>query len=147
MGHSRSSTVRDDYIRNIAELITFEKGAHGESIGGESLEIIISYLQELLTLSPEALWWEFPEPLIETAIANACVWRAIGKTREDRPALLPFIAQSGDIAVQLFEVSTPTILRRSGNKYEVIGQAYVHGIMHCESVQTWDGEVEKFSLV
>lgn len=137
---------RKNCMGDVSELLTFERGADLDGISSEHMREIVAHLETLLRLGP-GKEWEDRHFEVETAIIAACKRRTVGKTKEGRPALLPFVAAAGDIVVQLLEVSTPMILRRVGDGYEVIGQAYVHGIMHGESVRAWDGELESFSLM
>ncbi|KXS94409.1 hypothetical protein AC578_9491 [Pseudocercospora eumusae] len=84
------------------------------------------------------------------AAANACVGRAVGLTNSGLPCLVPRITSAGDIVVWISGSGYPTILRPCGHNYEVIGQAYVHGIMDGEAIEAWkarEGEIETFTLI
>lgn len=53
--------------------------------------------------------------------------------------------EPGDCVCIVFGCNNPLVLRRAGNVWEVIGEAYVHGIMNGEAV-TGDKPVESFEL-
>jgi len=70
-------------------------------------------------------------------IDRACMNRRFFVTRKGYMGLAPATAQKGDLVCILFGGNIPFILRRVGPGYELIGQAYVHGIMAYD-----DGEME-----
>lgn len=57
---------------------------------------------------------------------NFCV------TREHYVGLLPAAAAVGDEICLPHSAAVPFVVRRSGLKYELIGECYIHGIMHGE---------------
>lgn len=138
-----------DPMSSMSDMLTWRKWANLDSMNGEQAAECISFLNRLSILGP-GQDWEDRHFEAETAIIGGCNRRVVGKTTDGRPALLPFITQKGDKVVQLLEVNTPTILRPCGKHFEVIGQAYVHGIMSCEPLKDLynDGvELEVFSLI
>lgn len=76
--------------------------------------------------------------------------RSVALTKSGLPCLVPRITTAGDIVVWISGSDYPTILRPCEYNYEVIGKAYVHGIMDGEAIESWKargGEVETFSLI
>jgi hypothetical protein len=47
----------------------------------------------------------------------------------------PSPCQPGDKVVVIFGCASPLVLRSMGSHYELVGECYVHGIMHGEAVQ------------
>lgn len=71
-------------------------------------------------------------------------------TQNGFPCLVPRITTAGDIAVWITGSDHPTILRPHGNNYEVLGYAYMYGIMDGEAMEAWKADgayVETFSLI
>jgi hypothetical protein len=60
--------------------------------------------------------------------------------------LVPTHAKEGDLVVILFGAVQPFVLRRVGQKYELVGEAYVYGIMDGEFMEKNPLE-EEFELV
>ena len=66
----------------------------------------------------------------------ACtVNRCLITTSDQRLGLVPSNVKYGDLVCILFGCSVPVILRRTGNEFSLIGEAYINGIM--------DGELMK----
>lgn len=105
---------------------------------------------------------------ILTHLMNVLGNRAFFITRNGNMGLGPWSTQLGDRVVILSGASVPAILRRTGESkwlldqtdeanpvmryiglYQVVGEAYVHGIMGGEAVEDfdWDKDYEVFDLV
>ena len=69
-------------------------------------------------------------------IRSACAHRAMFITRRGYSGLAPWNAQEGDLVCILKGGKTPFLLRLSpaGSVYQVVGEAYVYGIMGGEAV-------------
>ena len=52
--------------------------------------------------------------------------------------------QEGDLICTILGAKTPVVLREigEGGKYELVGHAYVHGIMHREGLSAISNEME-----
>lgn len=64
--------------------------------------------------------------------------------------LAPPNAEKGNRVAVLYGVDVPFILRRSGSSFKVVGESYVHGLMHGEAVAKWrlgTKEVQKIILI
>lgn len=84
------------------------------------------------------------------AFYDACHHRRICTTARHLPCLVPKITEVGDVLAILFGASTPYVLRPCGDVYEIIGQAYVYGMMHGEAVNEWQEKKEpatNFTLI
>ncbi|KAH7418554.1 heterokaryon incompatibility protein-domain-containing protein [Cadophora sp. MPI-SDFR-AT-0126] len=90
--------------------------------------------------------WFMPNPngllfLSGTALA---IGRRIVRTEEGYLALVPGGTESGDRVFLLKGGRVPVVLRRRGEMWEVVGEAYVHGVMRGEA---WDeGRCEEMWL-
>ena len=124
---------------------------------------------------PEALlsaWWEAlctatddgtPETLIEAAAEKLSTKQAIALqeivadrvyfcTSHGLVGLAPAGVQRRDVIVVAFGASTPFVLRPVGDAYTLVGDAYVHGVMHGEMMKlhaerATDIPVETFVLI
>lgn len=67
-------------------------------------------------------------------------------SKQDLSCLVPMDTVSGDLICIIYGCDFPVVLRRSGDKYSLVGEAYVHGIMQGETM-TSKYEVEDFLLV
>ncbi|OAQ97008.1 hypothetical protein LLEC1_06366 [Akanthomyces lecanii] len=74
-------------------------------------------------------------------IRRACAHRAMFVTRRGYLGLAPWNAQDGDLVCVLRGGKTPFLLRLppAGSVYQIVGEAYVHGIMGGEAVENEDG--------
>jgi hypothetical protein len=85
--------------------------------------------------------------IIEESITRWSSNRRFCKTTNGALACVPKNARNGDIICVLFGGEVPYLLRLSGRGfYRVIGECYVHGIMHGESL-SHDTEVVEFQLI
>ncbi len=56
----------------------------------------------------------------------------------------PSVLQEQDLVCVLFGCMVPFILRKQGNRYRLVGECYVHGIMKGEAIQSWfKGDIAK----
>jgi len=65
--------------------------------------------------------------------AISCVDRRLITTAEGHLGLAPQNVRTGDIIV-ILDCPFPVILRRVGEKYTLIGEGFVHGIMNGEAM-------------
>ncbi|KAI9691963.1 MAG: hypothetical protein M1820_009671 [Bogoriella megaspora] len=78
--------------------------------------------------------WDANDVQRETAswAMNVLAWRRLVTTMKGYLGLVPGSTQQGDVIAVLMGCDTPLVLRKSGSAYEVVGECYVHGIMHGE---------------
>ena len=126
-------------------------------------------------LGPEALfalWWrsvyeatdaDTPEMIIDSAarrltdeqalsIGNIVAERVLVGTTQGLIGLAPQGIQQGDLIVVAFGASTPFVLRQTRGAFTLVGDAFVHGVMHGEMLQLHEEdpaamEAETFVLV
>ncbi|KAF4993432.1 hypothetical protein FDECE_13398 [Fusarium decemcellulare] len=67
---------------------------------------------------------------------NVMAWRRLFGTRDGRMGLGTPAAKVGDSIAILNGCNTPMVLRRSGKDWAIVGECYVHGIMHGEVVES-----------
>ncbi|WYZ44157.1 hypothetical protein EsH8_VII_000593 [Colletotrichum jinshuiense] len=63
---------------------------------------------------------------------NATAWRRLVGTVGGRIGLAPVAARPSDRVAILRGCSTPMVLRQSGERWELVGECYVHGAMYGE---------------
>jgi hypothetical protein len=68
---------------------------------------------------------------------RACNGRKVFITKNGHLGVGPMAMRSGDITSILFTARTPFILRPVGDQYILVGEAYLHGLMHDEVMTTW----------
>ena len=76
----------------------------------------------------------FSGPWAES-VELCCKDRSFFTTADGRMGIGPFGSKPGDVATSLYGGDACFILRPTGEKYELIGDAYVHGVMHGELVE------------
>ena len=82
--------------------------------------------------------------LYSLAVTHALKQRRLFYSKKGYFGLGPAVMQPGDIVCVLFGTQVPFILRRKDSCYQLVGQSYVHGIMHGEAINMLqDGELEK----
>ena len=76
------------------------------------------------------------------------VRRCLVTTRKEYLALAPQETERGDLLCVLYGGQLPLVLRQSGSCFELIGEAYVHGIMDGEAVvgRSLKGEEQEFKI-
>ncbi|KAE9374997.1 HET-domain-containing protein [Stipitochalara longipes BDJ] len=85
--------------------------------------------------------------IIEASISRWSSPRRFCVTKSGALACVPKISRSGDFICVLFGGEVPYVLRPTGTGFFwVVGECYVHGIMHGESL-SHDAEVREFRLV
>ena len=78
------------------------------------------------------------------AAARALKQRRLFYSKKGYFGVGPAVMQPGDIVCVLFGAQVPFILRRKDSRYQLVGESYVHGIMHGEAIKMLeDGELEK----
>ena len=71
----------------------------------------------------------------------------IAKTQNGLLANIPQQSEVGDIIAILYGWNTPFLLRPIATGYLLIGECYVHGIMHGEAMEKNMGVEKDFALV
>jgi Heterokaryon incompatibility protein (HET) len=82
--------------------------------------------------------------LFSGAISNAFGGRKLANTRSGYYAMVPPLAEVGDIICLIDGAQTPFVLRRDSNGLQLVGECYVHGVMDGEIAG--DGVREMFVL-
>jgi hypothetical protein len=85
--------------------------------------------------------------IIEASISRWSSQRRFCVTRNGALACVPKSCRSGDVICVLFGGEVPYVLRPTGTGYFwIVGECYVHGIMHGESL-SHDAAVREFRLI
>jgi hypothetical protein len=71
------------------------------------------------------------------AASRFCMGRKLFSTQRGMLGLGPRILKKGDLCCILFGAPVPFILRRDGEQYRLVGEAYVHGVMKGEAIVDW----------
>lgn len=96
-------------------------------------------LQAMLTSAAERIGRE-QAMRVEGIVAE----RAFVGTAHGLVALAPRRVNPGDLIITPFGSSTPFVLRPAGDAYTLLGDAYVHGIMHGEMLKLHEERPEDF---
>jgi hypothetical protein len=67
-------------------------------------------------------------------------WCRLITTDKGYFGLAPFSAEPGDKVCILYGGAVPFLLRPRGENYLLVGECYVHGIMHGEALEWYDHE-------
>lgn len=89
-------------------------------------------------LDARSLWFE---------VRWMCRRRTILALEEHTIGLGPPNTESGDVVCILHGSKLPIVLRRQGDKWRLIGQCYVDGIMFGEAVTWAEDEAEGFEII
>lgn len=84
-----------------------------------------------------------------TRAVNVMAWRRLVGTERGRMELATAAAVTGDTVAVLVGCSTPTLLRKERDGWQVVGECYLHGCMHGEAIDANDrdgGEVMDIKL-
>ncbi|KAF2138221.1 uncharacterized protein K452DRAFT_353118 [Aplosporella prunicola CBS 121167] len=91
-------------------------------------------LANLYSRTPALVYQE-----IRSALRSAIRNQRLGTTAKGYLGLLPRQAKPGDIVCVLFGCNVPFIIRKAdGDKYRLVGECYVHGIMRGEVINMDD---------
>jgi hypothetical protein len=71
------------------------------------------------------------------AASRFCTGRKVFCTKHGMLGLGPTILRAGDLCCILFGAHVPFILRRVAEKYRLVGEAYVDGVMRGEAIVDW----------
>jgi hypothetical protein len=71
------------------------------------------------------------------AASRFCMGRKLFSTGNGFLGLGPRVLKEGDVCCILFGAPVPFVLRRVGDQYKLVGEAYVHGVMKGEAVVDW----------
>ena len=78
---------------------------------------------------------------------NAYAWRRLFRTQSGYLGIGPQSLQIGDVVSILPSSNVPFLLRQvEDNRYRLIGDAYVHGIMHGEALESEEWGLEEIVL-
>ncbi|KAF2723466.1 HET-domain-containing protein [Polychaeton citri CBS 116435] len=91
----------------------------------------------------DVIWWILPLAYVSGNYAHfakryreSTYWRRFFVTREGRMGMAPELGSVGDVVAVLPGCRIPQLLRPLGDtvRYELIGECYIHGLMHGEAV-------------
>ena len=80
-------------------------------------------------------------------LLKKCAFRRVFYTAGNRFGLGPTAMKSGDVCCVLFGSAVPFVARKEGERYRLVGEAYLHGVMQGECLsgsKLGDGDVELF---
>lgn len=141
---SKTRHSAEDYTRSC--VLTADTWMNEEGLSSLNAENLTKCLLSEPLFSEEI---EDSETAI-VSVSNACRGRIIAATTAGRPELVPFVTRENDIVVWIEGTWCPTVLRPCTGGVEVIGEAYVHGIMKGEVLEEWrasEQPLENFCLV
>ncbi|KAI1437465.1 HET-domain-containing protein [Xylaria sp. CBS 124048] len=82
----------------------------------------------------------------EHSVTEACLGRRVGITEAGRLCIVPPLSRVGDDVMIPFGAQTPFLVRQRGEgSYELVGEAWVEGVMYGEMVGSVDEEIFRIS--
>jgi hypothetical protein len=114
-------------------------------------EVFLEYINDARHKGITALDEFYPEfqghRLIDLSLQNWSSRRRFCRTKCQRIGFVPKVAQAGDIICVLYGGEVPYVLRpRKDGCYSVIGECYIHGIMHGEALSDGGTRTKEFKL-
>lgn len=70
-------------------------------------------------------------------------WRRLITTNEGYMGLAPAATRAGDIVAIVSGCDVPLVLRQEGNRFRVLGESYVHGMMSGEILKMLEQGTKK----
>ena len=143
---SESSWSADDNIGQFfanLEAYVSEIRKKGLSDGFTDNEFFTSSFFHRLRMNQVGTGQALIEPMCGDAIrygldlVSHCSWRKVFFTKQGRFGLGPFILQEDDICCVFPGAVVPFVLRKDGNRYKLLGEAYLHGVMKGEVIERW----------
>jgi hypothetical protein len=136
--HSASEAEQsvDQIFSDMAFTVTAGYLRSGSRAQTEDLVVFSEHLQDLDICEDETLLDGF-DGIFDMLREDCCFRRRFFATTTGSMGLGPGSMQAGDLVVVLRGGSLPFILREFDGDYQLIGPAYVHGIMDGEAVQNW----------
>lgn len=106
-----------------------EASKQGKGISDELIPEGMDVLDGLAKIrSVDDIYW---------AASRFCTGRKVFCTKQGALGLGPALLREGDLCCVLFAAQVPFILRSVGKMYQLVGEAYVHGIMKGEAMVDW----------
>jgi hypothetical protein len=109
---------------------------HSENLQPESGELFPGRNQQSFAILRKAAdggnWAQFVADAF-----RACNGRKVFYTKNGYLGVGPMAMRTGDICSILFAGRTPFILRPSGDRYILVGEAYLHGLIHVGVISMW----------
>lgn len=83
----------------------------------------------------------------QACISLVCSWRRFFITESGHMGIAPLNTQKGDVVAVLFGSTIPFVLRpvqneEVRNRYQLLGECYVHGVMDGELVEIWRRQLD-----
>jgi len=92
-------------------------------------------------------WDPKPRETFHREYKNTLMERSIFRTQEGYLGLGPYITQPGDLVCVLFGLNVPYVLRAVNEGFLLIGECYVHGVMHGEKLEEGRCEEREFKII
>jgi hypothetical protein len=104
----------------------------------------LAYSELLRSLAGSEQPSPFPQPRPNQGVASEAEWgvarcreRRLAYTTESRLALVPLVAEVGDIFCVIQGMDVPVVLRKTrSGRYKFVGEAYVQGVMEGELMES-----------
>ncbi|KAK5689682.1 hypothetical protein LTR97_012681 [Elasticomyces elasticus] len=128
--------LTSEFLGNLARAFTTEGKQHGGTVEAEQVAEVTACFSALVNSSTK----DNTDPKLFSAVSQTCTLnylsnRRLFRTAAGRIGLGPKVARPGDVITVLRGGALPFILRPLDRQYQMIGAAYVSGIMHGEAVQ------------
>lgn len=133
-----------------AQVLTASRWADRGPLDIHHIQVLHQWIEKNMRSESPFSTWPEEDFACGQAVLIACQSRTVAKTATGNPALVPRISLPGDVVVWINRSDYPTVLRPCGENYEVIGQAYIHGIMAGEAIEAWrlsESTLGTFTLV
>jgi hypothetical protein len=145
MSHSNVANQEERYLAIASTLVAGAKYS-GKRAQSEDLQILVDYLKSLTMDDDDrasdsarikkGFDFERAASMRNASCMDYCIKRRFFITgTAGRVGIGPRCMQPGDVVTVLREGGNPFILRKKGDGYWLLGNAYVHGVMDGEAVQ------------
>jgi hypothetical protein len=143
--HHCNMATQEDFHLAIAFTLVAARARHGNKAQPKDLQVLVEYIKGLTmrksgampngTSYKSGVDKERMLEMLEASPVVYCERRRFFVTTAGRIGLGPRCMQPEDVVVVLRGAFTPFILRKKSDDHQLLGPAYVHGIMHGEAVQ------------
>jgi hypothetical protein len=144
MSHSNVANQEELYLA-IAFTLVASITPSGKRAQSEDLQILVEYLKSLAmddddrasdsARSKKGFDFERATSMQDVSSLNYCINRRFFVAGTGSMGIGPRCMQPGDVVTVLRGGQNPFILRKKGDSYWLLGEAYVHGVMDGEAVQ------------
>jgi hypothetical protein len=144
MRHSNVENQEELYLA-IASTLVAGITHSGKRAQSEDLQIMVDYLKSLATSDDDrasdsarikkGFDFERAVSMRDVSLVEKCMKRRFFVTGTGSVGIGPRCMQPGDVVTVLRGGQSPFILRKTGYRYWLLGETYVHGVMDGEAVQ------------